>query len=193
MKKLIKISDYYYVIDDKAEIKIGTWYQENNHIDEEFGTIRQFLSNDTHNPNVCCAHFIATTNPSLPLPQITNPNDDMVGKEVEVDFQDYQLENYISEIAIIKPISKETSFNSCATCKYFHTECTERQRKYNATSNNECWEENKTSTNETLEEVAKLSVDKNTTITIWITSIGNKKQTYLAALYYIRKINTLNK
>ena len=30
MKKLIKISDYYYVIDDKAEIKKGDWLIENN-------------------------------------------------------------------------------------------------------------------------------------------------------------------
>lgn len=59
----------------------------------------------------------------------------------------------------LKPISKEIStFNSCASCKYFHTECTEKQRKYNATSDNECWEKPETPTNETLEEVAlKLS------------------------------------
>lgn len=39
MKKLIKISDYYYVIDDKDEIKEGDWY-----LDLETSEIKQLKS-----------------------------------------------------------------------------------------------------------------------------------------------------
>ena len=81
MKKLIKVSDYYYVVDDKAEIKEGDYY----------------ISYST-DPKIICAglnppqpnsgrasKIIATTNFLLPLPQITNASDDMVGKETSTN------------------------------------------------------------------------------------------------------------
>jgi hypothetical protein len=102
MQKLIKISDYYYVVDNKAEIVPEiTWC-----INKNEDTL--YIPNcGTSSTAEYWNKIIATTNPSLPLPQITNASDDMVGKEVEVEFKPLTLiDSYISEIAILKPISK---------------------------------------------------------------------------------------
>lgn len=67
------------------------------------------LTDTSKKIKICCS-----TNPNIPLPQITNPSDNMVGKEIEVEIIHNWLElddKEPSDFAIIKPISKETSTN----------------------------------------------------------------------------------
>jgi hypothetical protein len=119
MKKLIKISDYYYVVDDEAERKEGDFLQFTVLKDNSPFICKWIndadLCKEYNHGVVVKRHFdilgekgnkiIATTNHNLLLPQITNASDDMVGKEVEVKF--YPVLNTVD----IKPISKETSTN----------------------------------------------------------------------------------
>lgn len=105
MKKFIKL-DYYYVVDNKTEIKEGDWYIFKN-------SIYQSCSNGD---KIISYKVIATTNPNLPLPQIANASDELVGKEVEVVFYPDYTESPAAfeygtgkEVCRIKPISKETS------------------------------------------------------------------------------------
>lgn len=131
MKKLIKISDYYYVINDKDRIKEGdVVYNKHNNSTPNHIHIQKGVHNDISDMKV-----IATTSISLPLPQITNASYELIDKEVEVesvyDFKcdcgfntdnigDITIVNnkaacpkcgeyFITDkFAILKPITKET-------------------------------------------------------------------------------------
>lgn len=120
MKRLIKISDYYYVVDDKAEIKEGDIVL----VEIQFNpsliqTVKKITESRVYykeggfdiSPNLGeeLPKIIATTNPSLPLPQIINASDDMIDKEVEIFNKSY--EDHINGLVTLKPISKETSTN----------------------------------------------------------------------------------
>lgn len=123
MKKLLKVSDYYYVVDDEAEIKEGNYFldmynKQESGIQQCTRTHADIVN--TKDKGVLCNKIIATTNPSIPLPQITNASDDMVGKEVEVEIFKQEvsaiqcttpnghkyLETAWMFVAEIKPISK---------------------------------------------------------------------------------------
>jgi hypothetical protein len=125
MKKLIKISDYRHVIEDKMEIKEGDYYIcEENKLEDNYIIVKNYYKNFQFKDLTNVTKIIATTDPSLPLPQITNASDELVGKEVEVEFKTIEvpISSYgISyamgkgepnteekEVAILKPISKET-------------------------------------------------------------------------------------
>lgn len=128
MNTLIKKSDYYYVIDDKSEIKEGDFLQFTV-LKDNSPFISKWINDDDlckeYNHGVVIkSHFnilgekgnkvIATTNPSLPLPQITNVSNDMIGKEVEIEFKSYPDDKDMIKgwkEVIIKPINKGTSTN----------------------------------------------------------------------------------
>lgn len=111
MQKLIKVSDHYYVIDNK--IMVGNRIISLNPDDYGYIQTMPVFAAQLNLPAISWfKSILATTNPSLPLPQITNTSDDMVGKEVEVEI--YQGINLLDEerlLCNIKPISKETSTN----------------------------------------------------------------------------------
>jgi hypothetical protein len=164
MKKLIKI-DYYYVIDDTAEIKEGDYWTsllQSSNLSKSIHICKNIAFNNPTflNDKDCDTEVkvICSTNPNLPLPQITNASDDMVDKEVEVEFKTIEvpISSYgISyamgkgepnteekEVAILKPISKET---------YSYDEGDRINAEF---ARYETLKFKETSTNETLEEVA---------------------------------------
>ena len=100
MQKLIKISDYYYIVDDKAEIKKDDYKQ------------CQFTGDISKFPNGQHQHkVIATTNPLVNTFMILDIDKELIDKEVQVTFERVYFEKESTIIAIIKPISKETSTN----------------------------------------------------------------------------------
>jgi hypothetical protein len=198
MKKLIK-TEYYYVVDDKSEIKEGDLFIN---LDNTIFTCTR------ENIHVICntliyKKIIATTNPSLPLSQITNASNDMVGKEVEVKFTEGWIKTGVYadngddycepiEVAILKPISKCTTKSFCLDIKENKDACNSCVENYNAKEYSELELEmieftnsykpvKETSTNETLEtskleEVAEKS---------WQISIEENKPNYIRYdLYY---------
>ena len=148
MKKLIKISDYYYVIDDKAEIRKNDWLIENNiYVNKVYSCEGTLLRHDV---NLNRDKIICSTNPSLPLPQITNASDELVGKEIEVEFI-YEIHSYYrasdTKIDKFKSIQKRDDYAYELELMNFTTHYVDTVILKPISK--------ETSTNETLEEVAK--------------------------------------
>lgn len=177
MKKLIKRSDYYYVVDNKAEIKnvaVSTHVDYGQLIPDR---INKIIEDVVYFESGCTGIFealievIATTNPLLPLPQITNASDElevMVGKEVEVNLYNPIGSNgkvdYTATVCNIIPISKETRCNCGALllkigdrCHYCNKETSTNETLLKFPSDNL----KRLLGKETLEEVATKSWQKS--------------------------------
>jgi len=117
MKNLLKISDYYYVVDDNDSndekgygLTLGKYIIHKNEILKVTEKLLLNISDLRYNKHI----IYATTNPSLPLPQIINASDELVGKEVEIMLEPNIITKFgVNEVqdvfAFLKPISKETS------------------------------------------------------------------------------------
>ena len=111
MKKLIKISDFYYVIDTEALIDENDYYLSENLIYKSTFEFNGY-------PRAKKDKVEATTNPLIPLPKIIELSDELellIGKEIKIEiiYNWFKLENKenkkITDIAIIKPISTNES------------------------------------------------------------------------------------
>jgi hypothetical protein len=118
--QLFKTDEYFYVLKIDNIIPKGKYYYNTGNIDDGEHNIHIATQDIVESPAEL--EIIATTNPSLPLPQIANASDDIVDKEVEVEFTEEYVMGSLDEpitIAILKPISKETSISlvkDCDTC-----------------------------------------------------------------------------
>ena len=114
MQKLIKLSNYYYVVDDKAEIKdLGEYYIDNDEPNKVVKIKHKFHLQQVNYGILKseCAKVIATTNPLVNTFMILDIDKELIDKEVQVTFERVYFEKESTIIAIIKPISKETSTN----------------------------------------------------------------------------------
>jgi hypothetical protein len=117
MKKLIKISEFYYCIDTEAEVSINNIVWDSIHTNLK----NNIIPNEDNSliPSNGYYKVIATTNPALNLPIIQNIEEceELIDKEVDVKFetdftstygmQDPLDEPIVETITIVKPIVKE--------------------------------------------------------------------------------------
>ena len=90
MQKLIKLSNYYYVVDDKAEIKdLGEYYIDNDEPNKVVKIKHKFHLQQVNYGILKseCAKVIATTNPLLETSMILDIDKELIDKEVQVTFE----------------------------------------------------------------------------------------------------------